>query len=331
MLRERFRASDYCFDLLISANVESLRAKVSAQQPALSSAITVAHVRLHTLSQPVLGSIQLTTMASKEEYLAEAVLPQALPEVTVQLIFSGGPDIGGEQLYTTALSPFVLGIPSHGVQIYCSDHFLGKNRETWRIHAEAANMFGGNIGANVVTDYYDFFMEIMNRAQNGHADLHECSLRFIAGHGYVANGETYVKCGTNLRFSLFGSNATVLTTLDVCNAPEAVQGLKGTFQPSQVFDSVPFPLASTKSLVAHCFRVSWAGHRNLTESEDQDFAPEDLPNMTEPIGFPVVNSVIAAVKARMEGDDRDLGAIFASKYRSIDTRYVHPGKIRLSS
>jgi hypothetical protein len=78
--------------------------------------------------------------------------------------------------------------------------------------------------------------------------------------------------------------------------------------------------------VTHCFRVSWAGHRNLTDSEDQDFAPEDFPNMTEPIGFPVVNSVIAAVKARMEGDDRDLGAIFESKYRSIDTRYVHPEK-----
>jgi hypothetical protein len=90
-------------------NVEKVYERKSQHSSASTASITEAHVRLHTVPPPVLGNIQLNNMAAKEEYLAEAVLPQALAEVTVQLIFSEGPDIGGEQLYITALSPFCLG------------------------------------------------------------------------------------------------------------------------------------------------------------------------------------------------------------------------------
>jgi hypothetical protein len=53
-------------------------------------------------------------------------LPQSLEEVSVQLIFSDGLPPSGdkdlfEQLYVSALFPFVLDIPAGQVQLYLAD------------------------------------------------------------------------------------------------------------------------------------------------------------------------------------------------------------------
>jgi hypothetical protein len=49
--------------------------------------------------------------------------------------------------------------------------------------------------------------------------------------------------------------------------------------------------------------------------------------MSALIGFPVINSVMAAVKVYMsEGGVRDLDAVFKAQYGSIDSRYLYKPK-----
>ena len=148
-------------------------------------------------------------------------------DVTVQIVFSGGIDIGFEQFYSTVSTPLILGIPSANVQIYCAARFRVMRPDTWRGVMDQVNTIAQR-PAVVVPDYLKYFLDVLSRAKSGHPGIPACSIRIIAGHGYgAATGSPYLKCGENIMFSELGSVATILTTIDTCNAPRAVRALKG--------------------------------------------------------------------------------------------------------
>lgn len=278
-------------------------------------------------------------------------VPESREDVKVQLIISTGEDIKLLHVCVTTLPPYALGIPSPQVQLYCADTFRAFDPDNEvRAKSDVRKLLGplnfmGLKAANVVPDidgdseFFDYFWDILLRSVplRESAPIEKCSLRIIAGHGYSLGGDTLLNCGNTVSFGRIEEvetngprNASVLTVLDICNAPMAVQGLKNrNFQcvPSEeVFNNVDFPLACIESSRTSCFRVSWEGHHELADKKHPKFA-ERYPNMSEPIGFPVVSSLIAAVRARyIEGEEKDLGSLLVEKLQSIQRRYMTPGR-----
>ena len=113
-----------------------------------------------------------------------------------------------------------------------------------------------------------------------------------------------------------------------CNTDPRGQHLKTpkddpTFNRKRVFNNLAFPVVCTKSSVTHTFRVSWDGHKGVTDSQDSRYHPE-WPNMSDEIGFPSMASLVVAANAYVHSDKaRSLGELYIQQYRSIDTRYPY--------
>lgn len=134
-------------------------------------------------------------------------------DTSVQIIFSGATDIEGHRLYATVLAPFALGVPGANVQMYCARRFRQYTRETWQASEVFANELAGQ-RAVVVPDYFQYFLDVMNRAKSGHKGLPDCCIRIVAGHGYGdATGSPYLKCGEKTGLATFGRRHQFLQQL----------------------------------------------------------------------------------------------------------------------
>jgi len=277
-----------------------------------------------------------------------------LEQVRVQLLVSGS-GIGTTDdgilpyhLYAACLPPYALGIPRQTVQLYCAPAFFelkdsvdsaideikpGTKKVVAKGSTERENLFPGEVEQG--QEFFDYFWHIFMRATSlpsgDHLPL--CEIRIISGHCASVGGVPLVACGkTVLGFNAFGNTASVLTVLDCCLSPAAVQALKlkdTEYLPPKkdedAFVDVPFPVACAKTRTSFCFRLSWDGHHNLTDQTDDNFAPE-YPGMSKVIGFPVISSLMVAVKSRRDGDDQDLGTIFVDQFQRIERRYYSRGK-----
>ena len=280
-----------------------------------------------------------------------------LTEVRVQLLVSGIGD-GSDgilmyHVYAACLPPYALGIPSHKVHLYCSDGFLVYREDvvntTAKIIAGALMSVAGDAPENIFPgevargeEFFDYFWEIFKRSASlvTGVPLPMCEIRIISGHCAATGGPPSVVCGATVPLNVLGKaddgtpqNASVLTVLDCCLSPHAVQALKNTkYQrpktPKDAFDNVSFPVACATTPVSFCFRLSWDGHHEVTEQDDPRFAPAGYPEMSEAIGFPVICSVLVAVKSRYidRVDDGDLGTIFVKQFQSIQRRYYSTGR-----
>eukprot|EP00977_Amphora_coffeiformis_P012806 scaffold3240_cov187-Amphora_coffeaeformis.AAC.1 len=94
---------------------------------------------------------------------------------------------------------------------------------------------------------------------------------------------------------------------------------------SKEFDEgINFGLASSKSSLGFCCRGSWEGHHMLQDRNDEAYCPEDNRNMSALIGFPIISSLVIAVKSYFrECRSRDLNSLFKAQYLSIDSRYLY--------
>lgn len=113
-------------------------------------------------------------------------------------------------------------------------------------------------------------------------------------------------------------------------SPQAVQALKNTtYQHTKdAFTNVSFPVACSTHQKTNCFRLSWNGHHNLADQDCcSDFAPEHYPFMSEAVGFPVISSLMVAIKSRyIDGlRNKDLGSMFEDQFTSIQRRYYSKG------
>ena len=250
-------------------------------------------------------------------------------------------------LYAACLPPYALGIPPERVQLYCAPAFfelkcsvklaIAKIKPgTKNIVAdskEIENLFPGEVEQG--QEFFDYFWDIFLRADSLPSDgpLPHCEIRIISGHCASVGRVPSVACGRSfLGFNAFGSTASVLTVLDCCLSPAAVQALKlqdtGFHPPKNdedAFADVPFPVACAKTQKSFCFRLSWDGHHEVTDRDDDNFAPEN-PGMSEVIGFPVISSLMVAVKSRRDGVKQDLGTIFVEQFERIQRRYYSEGR-----
>jgi hypothetical protein len=275
-------------------------------------------------------------------------LPQSLEEVSVQLIFSDGLPPSGdkdlfEQLYVSALFPFVLDIPAGQVQLYLADENRVRDpEEDWGRIRQSVEILKSREDENEFVlpgAYHDYFMEIYGRAARGQEGLPECSLRIISGYGYGTGqmDESHVRCGEkgqHLRFVRLGAQATVLTILDVGGNPYAVTCMSNRvpvgdaikrWKKPMAFQNVPFPLACIKSSVSWCCRVGWIGQHDKDSTHDE-YKPREVSGLlSHLVCFPAMNCVVAAVKARKydDNENRDLDVIFHEKFQGLNPRYLY--------
>ena len=284
--------------------------------------------------------------------------------VGVQLIVSGVGGSRGEfsgadgvtmcHVYAACLPPYALGVPRANVQLYRPRvfHRYKENVKSTILKisslavivgedGKAENVFPGEVAEG--EEFFDYFWDIFSRSATLEADvpLTKCEIRIISGHGTTAVGnEPAVLCGTTVvPFSKLEvmdkkqrtqRNASVLTVLDCCLSPQAVHALKSSKKYEKVpegeeFVGVNFPVVCANKTRSYCFRVSWEGHRKVKNKKDDRFAPPGMDGMSEPIGFPIICSLMYAVKARyFDHDPRDLGPIFEEQYRKINRRYYPP-------
>ena len=90
-----------------------------------------------------------------------------------------------------------------------------------------------------------------------------------------------------------------------------------------MLDSLDFSVACAGTTLTHGFFVSFEGHHD----QDPNYTPGQnvYSGMTKTIGFPVMSSVMVAVKARYIGeqrDDRDLEEIAKEQFQSVQLRYL---------
>ena len=293
------------------------------------------------------------------EHTIEVTMPLRNGQVRVQLIVSGSGGAAREQgadgvsmchVYAACLPPYALGIPKDSVQLYCSPRFFGYkgNVQNAIDDMKAGNRMGirGDVNEETVfpgkvaqgEEFFEYFWDIFGRSAflEAGVPLSKCEIRIISGHSCNNGGNPAVTCGATVPFSELEvvelgtqRNASVLTVLDCPISPRAVQGLKNpnyqVVPKGSEFDDVNFPVVCSKLSLANCFRLSWDGHHSVGV-DDVRFAPEDKDDMSEPVGFPIICSLMVAVKARYidRTSQRALGDIFVDQYLSIHRRYVSP-------
>ena len=277
--------------------------------------------------------------------------------IRAQLIISGegGPsnEAGGDgimmhHVYAACLPPYALGLPAHHVQLYCGPFFLGhKDKKDFTrlqvsIGTKMPNMDEIFVGtAELEEGLFDYFWDIFQRSQplQKGVRLPKCEIRIISGHCCTQGSEAFVLCGAQVPFRDLEvmdegqRNASVLTVLDGCLSPQAVHALKdpkpNTFVAGDdVFRNVEFPIVCSTATKSFCFRLSWDGHHRVQDKKDPKFNPRGYPDMSHPIGFPVICSLMVAVKARYvdKREDLDLGGLFQEQFELIQRRYYAPGR-----
>ena len=277
--------------------------------------------------------------------------------IRAQLIISGegGPsnEAGGDgimmhHVYAACLPPYALGLPAHHVQLYCGPFFLGhKDKKDFTrlqvpIGTKMPNMDEIFVGtAELEEGLFDYFWDIFQRSQplQKGVRLPKCEIRIISGHCCTQGSEAFVLCGAQVPFRDLEvvdkgqRNASVLPVLDGCLSPQAVHALKdpklNTFVAGEdVFRNVEFPIVCSTATKSFCFRLSWDGHHRVQDKKDPKFNPRGYPDMSHPIGFPVICSLMVAVKARYvdKREDLDLGGLFQEQFELIQRRYYAPGR-----
>lgn len=292
-------------------------------------------------------------------------MPITLKELSVQLIISAvgeqsvsGANVGDGvwmyHVYAACYPPFALGIPPENVELYCGPYFLNyKSSPTVAIgeivpgaqfnpkngDGRPEYIFGGPVGEGEA--FFDYFWDIFSRATSIVGPLPTCQIRIISGHASTTADGPAVVCGSAVPFHRLVEdstqrNASVLTVLDCCLSPLAVRDLNDSNNDGEdpsgnaaFFTGLgnKFPVACVTTRKSFCFRLSWDGHHGVLDKTNADFAPATFPNMSRVIGFPVICSVMVAVKCRyVDRDQRDLNIIFVEQFLRINRRYYSKGR-----
>jgi hypothetical protein len=268
-------------------------------------------------------------------------LPQSLEleDVSVQLIYSEGPEpVAIENFwhfYLIALAPFVLGVPLSQVELFLADGFRGINSS--KIDAIVADVFVDTQGVVefLPAGYKDYFYDMYSRASatvEDIATLPSRSIRIISGHGFGNYAGGHLICGgKKVAFSELGSNATLLTILDVCNSPHAVASLNKSYPISnpRKFNSrakralfsteLSMPVACDQNEAAWAFRIGYKGQHSLQSQED------DFRGMSAPFGDSVTCCILAAIKSFLTDsldDGINLDDLFYAKYSALKTSFL---------
>jgi hypothetical protein len=270
----------------------------------------------------------------------ERSLPQSLEEVSVQLIYSEGQESAAIEnfwhCYLIALAPFVLGVPSSQVELFLADDFRGINSS--KIDAIVADNFVDAEGdVYFLSDAYkDYFKEIYARASSQVEDIATFpprSIRIIAGHGFGNYAGGHIVCGgKKVGFGKLGSNATVLTILDICNSPHAVASFTGRYPISnprkfnsqakrKIFSediATTIPIACDQNEAVWAFRVGYNGQHT-------SHAQDSFRGMSAPFGDSVTCCILAAIKSFMANsldDSITLDDLFSAKYSALRTSFL---------
>ena len=266
-------------------------------------------------------------------------MPQSLEDVSVQLIYSeGGQPAAIEnfwEFYLIALVPFVLGVPRSQVELFLAAGFCGINAS--KIDAIVADIFmdpQGNV-EYLPAGYKDYFYHIYSRASFNFEDiatLPSRSIRIISGHGFGNYSGGYLICGgKKVLFSKLGSNATVLTILDICNSPHAVASMNGSFpnrnprkfnnkaKQNLFSKELSFPVACDRNEAVWSFRIGYRGQHRLLDQKN------DFRGMSAPFRDSVAYCILAAIKSMLEDSlyhDSNLDDLFCAKYKTLQTPFI---------
>lgn len=270
----------------------------------------------------------------------ERSLPQSLEEVSVQLIYSEGQESAAIEnfwhCYLIALAPFVLGVRSSQVELFLADGFCGLNSS--KIDAIAADNFMDAEGVVCFLPYAykDYFKEIYARASPQVEDIATFpprSIRIISGRGFGNYAGGHLVCGgKKVGFGELGSNATVLTILDICNSPHAVASFTGRYPISnpRKFNSrakraifsqdtcIAIPIACDQNEAVWAFRIGYNGQHTL-------HAQDSFRGMSAPFGYSVTCCILAAIKSFMANsldDSITLDDLFYAKYSALRTSFL---------
>ena len=236
------------------------------------------------------------------------------------------------------MAPFVLGVPSSQVELFLAGDFCETSSS--KIDAIVEDNFvdaEGNV--HFLPDAYkDYFKEIYARASPQVEDIATFpprSIRIIAGHGFGNYAGGHLVCGgKKVGFGELGSNAKVLTILDVCNSPHAVASMTGRYPINnpRKFNSrakrnifskdkdIPtfIPIACDQNEAVWAFRVGYNGQHTSN-------AQDSFRGMSAPFGDSVTCCILSAIKSFMTNsldDSITLDDIFSAKYSSLRTSFL---------
>eukprot|EP00543_Licmophora_paradoxa_P008182 CAMPEP_0202456810 /NCGR_PEP_ID=MMETSP1360-20130828/13980_1 /ASSEMBLY_ACC=CAM_ASM_000848 /TAXON_ID=515479 /ORGANISM="Licmophora paradoxa, Strain CCMP2313" /LENGTH=425 /DNA_ID=CAMNT_0049076729 /DNA_START=35 /DNA_END=1312 /DNA_ORIENTATION=+ len=255
-----------------------------------------------------------------------------------QLIYSDGGETGLENLWTVftiALAPYVLGLPPANVTLYLDESLVALSPDT-REMVEKIPVPSGVDWLPV--GYKEYFWQIHCNALDVKkvAEASPPQFRIIAGHGFHDFNGGHIRCGVDsIPFNKLGSNATVLTILDICNSPHAASVLSGTypqddpktFKWKRAFrdPNMLIPIVCDMSATTWAFRIGF---------HEQNNADNDVRNwtkMTGPIGDAVTCSLLAAIQSFTESNAEggpNLDKLFEEKYGELKIGYLGEAGIK---
>lgn len=264
-------------------------------------------------------------------------LPNSLDDVSVQLIYSEGPDKGNEDLwkfYAIALSPFVLGVPAHQVNLFLHEPFLNLNDSTID---NVRKMVETTVNQNISwlpEGYQAYFAAVVERAKSIDCIVDDpvCTLRFISGHGFHSHQRGgFLVCGKKVAFGELGPNAKSLTVLDICNSHYAVACFDGTFptgipkkfKRKQYFatSNIGIPVVCDVNDSTWAFRI---GFHDQYENDDDE---SSFAFMSAPVGDSVACCLLAAVKLFLLDGEQEKGSLrenFFTIYDSLKSSFLGP-------
>lgn len=257
-------------------------------------------------------------------------VPLSLTDVSVQLIYSEGNEPAAVETfwncYLIALAPFILGVPSSQVELFLAKGFLNLRTSVADVYVHAEGIFHFLPGA-----YRDYFNDVYSRASSDVKDIATLpprTIRIISGHGFGNYTGGFLLIGKEkVSLSDLGSNATVLTILDICNASHAVASLTKSFPwnnprsfnnraKRQLFSNalMSIPIACDRNDTMWSFRIAY-DRIHVSPSQDS------FQGMSAPFGNSVTFCILAAIKSFLTKslEEATLDELFAAKYSALKT------------
>ena len=261
----------------------------------------------------------------------------------VHLIFSEGQGIvkieERYQVYGIALFPFVLGVPPDRVDFTVNPTLI-QEPDLLEESANEAAFHRQNDSKWFPSGYHDYFKAVCLRASGVDRiwEVDRCSIRIVTGHGLPRPKSGRLVCeGKDVLFQEFGQGqASILTLLDVSNAPFAVAALAGHYRNEDPSTAQLEPrkrwtrrLNQRFEFVDNCTNATFAcDNMDFTYafrvSEDLGVVPRDGSTLSKPFGDAVIHSVLVAARdLLMEGSEKQsLDNLFKTRFKRIKTDHI---------
>lgn len=257
-----------------------------------------------------------------------STLPQALEEVTLQLVYSDGgarTELIKElsNVYPIALLPFFLRLSSDQVELVMRPDFAYIDDEgLLAVSTLVKKCFEGSINF-FPEGYHSYFVSIF-RNSKGPMAVQETTpdIRVISGHGYGGYKGGSIKIGRDeVNFSNI-SPADTLTILDTCNAAHALACMTGEFPDNprefnsrkrrNLFRDAEIPVVCDRNEYVWAFQIGSLGQHENPSSNG------GLTGMSLAFGDSLICCVLLALKYFTNDPTTNLDAYFDQEYNKMN-------------